>query len=159
MCCGTEAGSYLRLVDPCFTQLKAQGSQGPVTRVKKRKERDLAGVGDGEVDSASTAPCTSSTSRRMCCPTHCASYCAPCQPLWRAVLGWIRSPPSTRDERDLVGVGDGEVGEGAHVVGLDRQPLHVYGSPYQSTFDALYVYVVPWPEFPIVPSYPHIWLE
>ena len=28
--------------------------------------------------SASTAPCTS---RRMCCPTHCASYCAPCQPL------------------------------------------------------------------------------
>ena len=21
------------------------------------------------------------TSRRMCCPTHCASYCAPCQPL------------------------------------------------------------------------------
>ena len=25
--------------------------------------------------SASTAPCTS---RRICCPTHCASYCAPC---------------------------------------------------------------------------------
>ena len=31
--------------------------------------------------SASTAPCTS---RRMCYPTHCASYCAPCQPLLRA---------------------------------------------------------------------------
>ena len=30
--------------------------------------------------SASTAPCTS---RRTCCPTHCASYCAPCQPLLR----------------------------------------------------------------------------
>ena len=40
--------------------------------------------------SASTAPCTS---RRMCCPTHCARYCAPCQPLVRAFAGWIRSPP------------------------------------------------------------------
>jgi len=37
--------------------------------------------------SASTAPCTS---RRMCCPTHCASYCAPCQPHLRAFSGWIR---------------------------------------------------------------------
>jgi len=35
---------------------------------------------------ASTAPCTS---RRMCCPTHCASYCAPCQPHLRAFPGWI----------------------------------------------------------------------
>ena len=32
-------------------------------------------------NSASTAPCTS---RRMCCPTHCPSHCAPCQPLLRA---------------------------------------------------------------------------
>ena len=31
----------------------------------------------------------------MCCPTHCASYCAPCQPLLRAFSGWIRSPPPT----------------------------------------------------------------
>ena len=31
--------------------------------------------------STSTAPCTS---RRMCCPRHCATYCAPCQPLSRA---------------------------------------------------------------------------
>ena len=31
--------------------------------------------------SASTAPCTA---RRICCPTHCASYCAPRQPLVRA---------------------------------------------------------------------------
>ena len=30
---------------------------------------------------------------RMCGPTHCASYCAPCQPLLRAFSGWIRSPP------------------------------------------------------------------
>ena len=36
--------------------------------------------------------------RRMCCPTHCASYCAPCQPLVRAFSGWIRSsPPTSRD--------------------------------------------------------------
>ena len=31
----------------------------------------------------------------------------------------------------------------------------VYDSPYQSTIDAVYGYVVPWSEFPIVPSYPH----
>ena len=44
--------------------------------------------------SSSTTPCTS---RRTCCPacTHCASYCAPCQPLLRAFSGWIRSPPLT----------------------------------------------------------------
>ena len=34
-------------------------------------------------------------SRRMCCPTHCASNCAPCQPCLRACPGWIRSPPPT----------------------------------------------------------------
>jgi len=28
-------------------------------------------------------------------------------------------------------------------------------SHYQSSLDAVYVYVVPWSEFPIVPSYPH----
>ena len=42
--------------------------------------------------SASTAPCIS---RRSCCPTQCASYCAPCQPLRRAFSGWIRSPLPT----------------------------------------------------------------
>ena len=41
---------------------------------------------------ATTSPCTF---RRMCCPTHCASYCAPCQPLLREFAYWIRSPPST----------------------------------------------------------------
>ena len=30
----------------------------------------------------------------------------------------------------------------------------LYDSSYQSTLDAVYVYVVPWSEFPIVPSYP-----
>jgi len=34
MCSGSEAGWYLRLIDSCITQLKAQG---PVTRVKKKK--------------------------------------------------------------------------------------------------------------------------
>ena len=42
--------------------------------------------------SASTAPFAS---RRMCCPTHCASDCAPCQPLLREFSGWNRSPPPT----------------------------------------------------------------
>jgi len=55
--------------------------------------------------SASTAPCTS---RRMCCPTHCASYCAPCQPLLRAFSGWIRSPPP---DRFSAGVRGARVGE------------------------------------------------
>jgi len=45
---GTEAGSYLRLIDACMTHRKAQGpsritqlkAQGPsVTRVKKKKKR------------------------------------------------------------------------------------------------------------------------
>ena len=31
----------------------------------------------------------------------------------------------------------------------------VSDSRYQSTLDAVYVYVVPWSEFTIVPSYPH----
>jgi len=33
MCSGSEAGSYLRLIGSCITQLKAQGALGPVTRV------------------------------------------------------------------------------------------------------------------------------
>jgi len=40
LCCGNEAGSYLRLIDSCITQLKAQGpALGPVTRVKKKKKK------------------------------------------------------------------------------------------------------------------------
>ena len=31
----------------------------------------------------------------------------------------------------------------------------VSDSHYQSSLDAVYVYVVSWSEFPIVPSYPH----
>ena len=39
-------------------------------------------------------------------------------------------------------------------VGCRDSPLPA-DSHYQSTLDAVYVYVVPWTEFPIVPSYPH----
>ena len=68
--------------------------------------------------SASTAPCTS---RRMCCPTLCASYYAPCQPLLRAFSGWFRSPPptethnltrrrrSTRGSREADSLGTGPI--------------------------------------------------
>ena len=34
----TEAGSYVRLIDSCITQLKAQDLLGPVTRAKKKKK-------------------------------------------------------------------------------------------------------------------------
>ena len=37
MCCGTEAGSYLRLVDSCITQLEAQE---PSRTCNKSKEED-----------------------------------------------------------------------------------------------------------------------
>ena len=37
MCCGTEAGSYLRLIDSCITQLKAQG---PSRTCNERKEEE-----------------------------------------------------------------------------------------------------------------------
>ena len=42
--------------------------------------------------SASTAPCAF---RRICCSTHCASYCAPCQPLLRVFSGWTQYPHPT----------------------------------------------------------------
>jgi len=37
MCCGTEAGSYLRLIDSCITQLK---DQGPSRTCNERKEEE-----------------------------------------------------------------------------------------------------------------------
>jgi len=39
MCCGTEAGSYLRLIDSCITQLKAQR---PCTTCNESKEEEEA---------------------------------------------------------------------------------------------------------------------
>jgi hypothetical protein len=69
--------------------------------------------------SASTAPCTS---RRMCCPTHCASHCAPCQPLLRALSGWIRSLPLTRSGDDL---GFGVWGSGLSSPKSSKESLRV----------------------------------
>ena len=39
MCSGSEAGSYLRLLDSCITQLKAQG---PSRTCNESKEEDLS---------------------------------------------------------------------------------------------------------------------
>ena len=41
MCCGTEAGSYLRLIDSCITQLKAHG---PSRTCNESKEDPAAQV-------------------------------------------------------------------------------------------------------------------
>ena len=38
MCCGTEAGSYLRLIDSCITQLKAQGPSRTCNESKEEEE-------------------------------------------------------------------------------------------------------------------------
>ena len=38
MCCGTEAGSYLRLIDACITQLKAQGPSRTFNESKEEEE-------------------------------------------------------------------------------------------------------------------------
>ena len=40
MCCGTEAGSYLRLIDSCITQLKAQGPSRTCNESKEEEEED-----------------------------------------------------------------------------------------------------------------------
>jgi len=95
---GSEAGSNLRPIDSCITQLEAQG---PYRTCNESKEEEAQRERERLVcycpkTSASTAPCTS---RRMCCPTHCTSYYAPCQPLGRAFSGWIRSSPPTQQER------------------------------------------------------------
>ena len=41
MCCGTEAGSYLRRIDSCITQLKAQGPPRTCNRSKVEEEENL----------------------------------------------------------------------------------------------------------------------
>ena len=40
MCCGTEAGSSLRLIDSCITQLKAQGPSRTCNESKEEEEED-----------------------------------------------------------------------------------------------------------------------
>ena len=39
---------------------------------------------------------------------------------------------------------------------LDSHMTVLFDPSYQSTLDAVYIYVVSWSEFPIVPSCPHI---
>ena len=63
--------------------------------------------------SASTAPCTS---RRICCPTHCASQCAPCQPLLRAFFGWIRFAEAMAAEKERLRAPEVQRELGAHQV-------------------------------------------
>ena len=46
MCCGAEAGSYLRLIDSCITQLKVQG---PSRTCNERKEEEEGACGEREV--------------------------------------------------------------------------------------------------------------
>jgi len=41
MCSGSEAGSYLRLIDSCITQLKAQGPFTTCTESRAEEEEDL----------------------------------------------------------------------------------------------------------------------
>jgi len=40
MCCGTEAGSYLRLIDSCITQRKAQGPSRICNESKEEEEEE-----------------------------------------------------------------------------------------------------------------------
>jgi len=58
---GTEAGSYLRLIDSCITQLKAQG---PVTRVKKKRKKmrqRLVDQAEGGITGRAGAPIMAQT--------------------------------------------------------------------------------------------------
>jgi len=47
MCCGTEAGSYLRLIDSCITQLKDQGPSR--TCNESKEEEEVYGFGSEQV--------------------------------------------------------------------------------------------------------------
>jgi len=50
MCSGSEAGSYLRRIDSCITQLKAQGPSRTCNESKEEKEEDyLRGIRVREV--------------------------------------------------------------------------------------------------------------
>jgi len=62
MCCGTEAGSYLRLIDSCITQFKAQG---PSRTCNESKEESHAAE---EVDewSRGIAACSSPEPPMVC---------------------------------------------------------------------------------------------
>ena len=51
MCSGSEAGSYLRLIDSCITQFKAQGPSRTCTESKEEKLQDAHGVARGRITS------------------------------------------------------------------------------------------------------------
>jgi len=53
MWCGTEAGSYWRLINSCTTQLKAQGPSGTCNESKEEEEKHLL----VEVDDGDREPC------------------------------------------------------------------------------------------------------
>ena len=61
MCSGSEAGSYLRLIDCCILSLRLKHLLGPVTRVKKKKKKTSA----AEVNDHNSSLTTS-----------CADWCA-----------------------------------------------------------------------------------
>ena len=44
MCSGSEAGSYLRLIDSCTTQLKAQGPSWACNESQEEKDLDARSV-------------------------------------------------------------------------------------------------------------------
>jgi len=52
MCCGTEAGSHLRLIDSCITQLKAQGPSRTCNVSKEEVKKHTLEDSRAEVDDA-----------------------------------------------------------------------------------------------------------
>jgi len=50
MCCGTEAGSYLRLIDSCITQLKAQGHSRTCNESKEEEDLAVSGLDMDKVE-------------------------------------------------------------------------------------------------------------
>jgi len=92
MCSGSEAGSYLRLIDFCITQLKTQGPARTCNESKEEEEEEVE-------DCAWVAmrvlapPCISSNwSLFDCAPTRCptsASYLRSCE-VCKTVIRCVR---------------------------------------------------------------------
>ena len=85
----TYAESYITQ----YTSIQRYRNNGKVLRCTQNPERLVFYC---RTTGAGTAPCTS---RRMCCPTYCASCCTPCQSLLRAFFGWICFPHPTPTSR------------------------------------------------------------
>jgi len=72
MCCGTEAGSYLRLIDSCITQLKAQGTARTCKESKEEEEDSEAAGGAHCVSAGASGEQTASgRGERFRHTTHC----------------------------------------------------------------------------------------